>query len=265
MQTYSDVLYEVVDDATALITINRPDRYNAFRGKTVEELIDAFKRAWADPAVRCVILTGAGDKAFCTGGDVKQRAETGDYGPTSNGLFEIEYLQRVIREIPKPVIAAVNGVAVGGGHVLQVLCDLTIASETARFGQAGPKVGSFDAGFGTAYLAHIVGEKRAREIWYLCRLYPASEVATWGLVNKVVPPEKVVEEARAWAREIAERAPTAIKFLKASFNADTEHQAGLSLMANAGLKVYVESDEAREGAAAFAEKRPADFSKYSAV
>jgi naphthoate synthase len=263
MTEYSDVLYEVVDDTTALVTINRPDRYNAFRGRTIEELIDAFKRAWADEVVRCVILTGAGDKAFCTGGDVKQRAETGNYGPTSNGLFEIEYFQRLIREIPKPVIAAVNGVAVGGGHVLQVLCDLSIASATARFGQAGPKVGSFDAGFGTAYLAHIVGEKRAREMWYLCRLYSAPEVASWGLVNKVVTPADLLTEARAWAIEIAEKAPTAIKFLKASFNADTEHQAGLSLMANAGLKVYVESDEAKEGAAAFAEKRPAQFGKYS--
>jgi naphthoate synthase len=262
--TYTDVNYEVVDLTTAIITINRPERYNAFRGRTIEELIHAFKKAWADADVRCVILTGAGDKAFCSGGDVKQRAETGDYGPTTNGLFEIEYLQRLIREIPKPVIAAVNGIAVGGGHVLQVLCDLTIASDTARFGQAGPKVGSFDAGFGTAYLAHIVGEKRAREIWYLCRLYSATEVASWGLVNKVVAPELLLTEARSWAAEIAEKAPTAIKFLKASFNADTEHQAGLSLMANAGLKVYVESEEAKEGAAAFAEKRRPEFAKYSA-
>lgn len=262
MSDYSDILYEVVDGTTAIVTINRPERYNAFRGQTIEELIHAFKRAWADKAVRAVILTGAGDKAFCTGGDVKQRAETGDYGPTSNGLFEIELLQRTIRDMPKPVIAAVNGVAVGGGHVLQVLCDLSIASETARFGQAGPKVGSFDAGFGTAYLARIVGEKRAREMWYLCRLYSAEEVERWGLVNKVVPPDQVLTEARAWAKEIAEKAPTAIRFVKHSFNADTEHQAGLLMMANAGLKVYVDSDEAREGAAAFAEKRPADFSEY---
>jgi 2-ketocyclohexanecarboxyl-CoA hydrolase len=262
MTDYTDLLYDVVDGTTAVITINRPDRYNAFRGKTIEELINAFKAAWSDNAVRCVILTGAGDRAFCTGGDVKQRAETGDYGPTSNGLFEIEYLQRVIREIPKPVIAAVNGVAVGGGHVLQVLCDISIASEDARFGQAGPKVGSFDAGFGTAYLARVVGEKRAREIWYLCRLYSATEVERWGLVNKVVPSDQVMDEARQWAREIAEKAPTAIKFIKHSFNADTEHQAGLSWMAGAGLKLYVESEEAKEGAAAFVEKRPADYSNY---
>lgn len=263
MDNYADILYDVVDDTTAIITINRPERFNAFRGQTIEELIRALKRAWAAPAIRCVILTGAGDRAFCSGGDVKQRAETGDYGPTSNGLFEIEYLQRLIREIPKPVIAAVNGVAVGGGHVLQVLCDLTIAADTARFGQAGPKVGSFDAGFGTAYLARVVGEKRAREIWYLCRLYSAHEVERWGLVNKVVPAAQLLDEARSWAREIAQKAPTAIKFLKHSFNADTEHQAGLSMMAKDGLQVYVESDEAREGAAAFAEKRTPDFSRYT--
>ena len=186
-EAFEDIRYEV-DGTTAVITINRPDRYNAFRGRTVEELIKAFRLAWADRAVRCVILTGEGDKAFCTGGDVKQRAETGDYGPTRSGLFEIDYLHKLIRDIPKPVIAAVNGVAVGGGHVLHVLCDLTIASETARFGQAGPRVGSFDAGFGSAYLARVVGEKRAREIWYLCRQYDADTAERWGLVNAVVPP-----------------------------------------------------------------------------
>jgi dihydroxynaphthoic acid synthetase len=170
MTTFEDITYEV-DQATAIITINRPHRYNAFRGQTVEELIKAFRSAWADRSVQAVILTGAGEKAFCTGGDVKQRAETGDYGPTESGMFEIGYLHKLIRDIPKPVIAAVNGVAIGGGHVLHVLCDLTIAAENATFGQAGPKVGSFDAGFGSAYLARVVGEKRAREIWYLCRQY----------------------------------------------------------------------------------------------
>jgi naphthoate synthase len=158
---FEDIRYEV-DGTTAVVTIARPERYNAFRGRTVEELIAAFRSAWADRAVRCVILTGEGDRAFCSGGDVKQRAETGDYGPTESGLWEINYLHKLLRDIPKPVIAAVNGVAIGGGHVLHVLCDLTIASETARFGQAGPRVGSFDAGFGTGYLARVVGEKRAR-------------------------------------------------------------------------------------------------------
>ena len=158
--------------------------------------------------MRCIILTGEGDKAFCSGGDVKQRAETGDYGPTKSGLWEINYLHKLIRDIPKPVIAAVNGVAIGGGHVLHVICDLSIASETARFGQAGPRVGSFDAGFGTAYLARVVGEKRAREIWYLCRQYDAATAERWGLVNAVVPQEEVLAEAKRWAAEIANMSPT---------------------------------------------------------
>ena len=198
-QTFEDIRYEI-DGPVGVITINRPDRYNAFRGRTVEELIKAFRLAWADKAVQVVILTGEGQKAFCTGGDVKQRAETGDYGPTESGMFEIGNLHKLIRDIPKPVIAAVNGVAVGGGHVLHVLCDLTIASETARFGQAGPKVGSFDAGFGSAYLARVVGEKRAREIWYLCRLYDAATAERWGLVNAVVPADQLLAEAKSWAQ-----------------------------------------------------------------
>src|SRR6201991_3688895 len=188
-QTYEDIRYDI-DGPAAVITIDRPDRYNAFRGRTVEELIRAFRAAWADRGVQAVILTGEGQKAFCTGGDVKQRAETGDYGPTESGMFEIGNLHKLIRDIPKPVIAAVNGVAVGGGHVLHVLCDLSIASETARFGQAGPKVGSFDAGFGSAYLARVVGEKRARQIWYLLDLYDAHTAERWGLVNEGVPAEQ---------------------------------------------------------------------------
>jgi 2-ketocyclohexanecarboxyl-CoA hydrolase len=250
-------------DGVAWVTLNRPEVHNAFDRQMMHEVHECWRELRENDDVRVVVLTGAGDKAFCTGGDVKQRALTGDYGPTGNGLFEIDYLQRLMREIPKPVIAAVNGLAVGGGHVLQVLCDLSIAASTARFGQAGPKVGSFDAGFGTAYLARVVGEKRARELWYLCRLYSADEVASWGLVNKVVAPGQVLAEARAWADEIALKAPTAIKFLKASFNADTEHQAGLSMMAAAGLKVYVDSEEAREGAAAFADKRIPDFANFA--
>ncbi|HEY8740193.1 MAG TPA: enoyl-CoA hydratase-related protein [Candidatus Dormibacteraeota bacterium] len=261
MADYADILYEV-EETTAIVTINRPDRYNAFRAGTVEEMISAFRRAWADKKVRCIILTGAGDKAFCSGGDVKQRAETGDYGPTKSGLFEIDYFHKLIRDVPKPVIAAVNGVAVGGGHVLHVLCDVTIAAEHARFGQAGPRVGSFDAGFGAAYLARVVGEKRAREIWYFCRQYTAQEAERWGLVNKVVPGEELMAEARRWAQEIAEKSPTAIKFLKYAFNTDTEHQAGLANMATAGLELFVSTPEGREGAAAFAEKRPPEFSRY---
>lgn len=261
MPTFEDITYEV-DQATAIITINRPHRYNAFRGKTVEELIKAFRSAWADRSVQAVILTGAGEKAFCTGGDVKQRAETGDYGPTESGMFEIGYLHKLIRDIPKPVIAAVNGIAVGGGHVLHVLCDLTIAAENATFGQAGPKVGSFDAGFGSAYLARVVGEKRAREIWYLCRQYDAVTAERWGLVNAVVPADKVLDEAKAWAAEIAEKSPTAIRFLKQSFNADTDHQAGLSNMAMSALDLFTASPEGLEGAAAFAEKRKPEFNRH---
>jgi dihydroxynaphthoic acid synthetase len=261
MTTFEDITYEV-DRATAIITINRPHRYNAFRGQTVEELIKAFRSAWADRSVQAVILTGAGEKAFCTGGDVKQRAETGDYGPTESGMFEIGYLHKLIRDIPKPVIAAVNGIAVGGGHVLHVLCDLTIAAENATFGQAGPKVGSFDAGFGSAYLARVVGEKRAREIWYLCRQYDAATAERWGLVNAVVPAGRLLDEAKAWAAEIAEKSPTAIRFLKQSFNADTDHQAGLSNMAMSALDLFTASPEGQEGAAAFAEKRKPEFNRH---
>src|SRR5579862_9451897 len=186
MQEFTDVTYEV-DEGLAWITINRPERYNAFRARTVDELVMAFKRAWASDDVGVVALTGAGDKAFCAGGDQKQRMETGDYGPSQSGLFEVDALHRVIRDTPKPVIAAVNGLAIGGGHVLHVICDLSIAAEHARFGQAGPRVGSFDAGFGTGYLARVVGEKRAREIWFLCRQYDAEEAERWRLVNRVVP------------------------------------------------------------------------------
>ena len=255
---YQDIVYGVSGSA-AVITINRPERYNAFRGQTVEELIGAFRSAWADKQVRSIILTGAGDKAFCSGGDVKQRAESGDYGPTNSGLFEIDYLHRLIRDVPKPVIAAVNGVAIGGGHVLQVLCDVTIASDTARFGQAGPRVGSFD-GFGSMYLARVVGEKRAREMWYFCRQYDAATAERWGLVNKVVPADHLMDEAKAWADELGEKSPTALRFLKHAFNADTEHQAGIANMSTSALELFVLTSEAREGAAAFAEKRAPNFS-----
>lgn len=256
-----DVLYEV-DRGLAWITINRPERYNAFRGRTVDELIRCFKAAWADHTVGVVALTGAGDRAFCAGGDQKQRQETGDYGPTETGLFEIESLHRVIRDIPKPVIAAVNGAAIGGGHVLHVLCDLTIAAEHATFGQAGPRVGSFDAGFGSAYLARIIGEKRAREVWFLCRVYDAATMERWGLVNKVVPGDRLRDEVRAWADEILALSPTALRALKHSFNADSESIAGLSTMAWDTLDLFTDTEEAHEGVRAFAEKRPPDFSPF---
>ena len=256
-----DVLYEV-ERGLAWITIDRPERLNAFRGRTIDELIRAFKMAWADRTVGVVALTGAGDRAFCAGGDQKQRLETGDYGPTESGIFEVETLHRLIRDIPKPVIAAVNGLAIGGGHVLQVLCDLTIAADHATFGQAGPRVGSFDAGFGTAYLARILGEKRAREVWYLCRRYSAETMERWGLVNAVVPLAELRGEVRRWADEILEKSPTAIRVLKHSFNADSDHLAGLSHLAFDGLELFTHTEEGMEGARAFAERREPDFSRF---
>jgi 2-ketocyclohexanecarboxyl-CoA hydrolase len=261
MDDLTDVRYEV-ENGLAWVTINRPERMNAFRARTVDELIACLKRAWASSKVGVVCLTGAGDRAFCTGGDQKQRAETGDYGPSETGLFEVETLHRVLREIPKPVIAAVNGYAIGGGHVLHVLCDLTIAADTAVFGQSGPRVGSFDAGFGTAYLARVVGEKRAREIWMLCRRYDAATAERWGLVNAVVPAAELRAEVRRWADEILALSPTALRFVKQSFNADTEHLAGVGQLAFSGLDLFVESPEAREGVTAFTEKRTPDFAPY---
>ncbi len=257
----TDVAYRV-DRGLAWITIDRPERYNAFRARTVDELIFAFKTAWADRAVGAIALTGAGDRAFCAGGDQKQRQETGDYGPSETGLFEVEALHRVIRDVPKPVIAAVNGVAIGGGHVLHVLCDLTIAAEHARFGQAGPRVGSFDAGFGSAYLARILGEKRAREVWYLCRQYDAATMERWGLVNAVVPLEDLREEVRRWADEMLAMSPTALQVLKHSFNADSESVAGIGSLAFDSLELFVQTPEAREGVAAFNERRAPDFAKF---
>jgi naphthoate synthase len=258
---FADIRYQL-DESVALITIDRPERMNAFRGQTVEELIVAFRRAWADGAVSAAVLTGAGDRAFCAGGDMKQKAETGDYGASGSGMYEIEALHRLIRTIPKPVIAAVNGFAIGGGHVLHVLCDLSVASETARFGQVGPRVGSFDAGFGTAYLARVVGEKRAREIWFLLDQYDAKTAERWGLVNAVVPPEQVLPTAIAWGKRIASYSPTAIRFLKHSFNADTDHLVGIQSLAYDGLELFSKTDEAHEGAIAFREKRPPDFTGY---
>lgn len=258
---FGDITYER-RNAAAVITINRPDRYNAFRAQTVEELIKAFKLAWADRGVQAVVLTGAGQKAFCTGGDVKQRAETGDYGPSESGMFEIGLLHKTIRDIPKPVIAAVNGLAIGGGHVLHVLCDLSVASDTARFGQSGPRVGSFDAGFGSAYLARVVGEKRARQIWFLLDLYDAHTAERWNLVNDVVPAEELMDKAREYARKISSYSPTALRFLKHSFNADSDHMQGLGNIAFAGLDLFVETPEAKEGANAFAEKRQPDFGPW---
>ena len=258
---FTDVKYDV-SDSIATITINRPDRYNALRGRTVDELLAAFKYSWVDNSVGAIILTGAGEKAFCSGGDQKERAATGGYGETETGMFEIESLHKLIRAVPKPVIAAVNGFAIGGGHVLHVLCDLSIAADTAKFGQVGPRVGSFDAGFGTAYLARVVGEKRAREIWFLCEQYDAATAERWGLVNKVVAPHDLMNAAREWAGKISHLSPTALKTLKHSFNADSEHIGGLQSLAFDVLDLYTDTDEAKEGGKAFTEKRAPDFKKF---
>jgi naphthoate synthase len=261
LNEFTDVLYEV-KQGVAILTINRPDRYNALRGRTVDELLTAFKTAWVDSKVGAVILTGAGDKAFCTGGDQKERAEKGNYGETETGMFEIESLHKLIRSIPKPVIAAVNGFAIGGGHVLHVLSDLTISSSTAKFGQVGPRVGSFDAGFGSAYLARVVGEKRARQIWFLCEQYDAETAERWGLVNKVVQPDQLMAAAMEWALKVCALSPTALKALKHSFNADTDHIVGIQSLAFDVLDLYTQTDESKEGGKAFSEKRSPDFGQF---
>lgn len=261
LEEFTDIGYEV-QDGVAVITIDRPDRYNALRGRTVDELIYAFRYAWIDESVGAIVLTGAGEKAFCSGGDQKERAATGGYGETEMGMFEIERLHRLIREVPKPVIAAVNGFAIGGGHVLHVLCDVSLASTTAKFGQVGPRVGSFDAGFGTAYLARVVGEKRAREIWFFCDQYDAATAERWGLVNRVVEPAELLPLAKEWGRKACALSPTALKTLKHSFNADSDHIVGIQSLAFDVLDLFVDTDEAKEGARAFIEKREPDFGPY---
>jgi 2-ketocyclohexanecarboxyl-CoA hydrolase len=256
MDTYRDILFEV-RDGVARITINRPEKYNAFTAETCEELIAAFRRAGWDRDVAVIVLTGAGDKAFCTGAD--QSAHEGSYGGRGTIGLPIDELQSIIRDVPKPVIARVQGFAIGGGNVLATLCDLTIASEKAVFGQVGPKVGSVDPGFGTAYLARLVGEKRAREIWYLCRRYSAKEAYDMGLVNAVVPPERLDEEVDRWCAELRERSPTAIAIAKRSFNADTEQLRGLSALGFEAVALYYGTEESKEGGRAFREKRPPRF------
>ena len=257
----TDTRYEV-QDGLAWITIDRPERYNAFTAHTVDELLWCVKAAWADPTVGVLALTGAGEKSFCPGGDVKMAAETGGYGPSESGLFELEALHRSLRSVPKPVIAAVNGVAAGGGHVLSVLCDLTIAADTATFGQSGPRVGSWDAGLGTGLLARAIGEKRAREMWYLCRRYDAKQMYDWGLVNAVVPLSELRAEVRRWAQELLAMSPTSLKLLKHAFTADTEALSGLARVAFDALDMFIPTPEAHEGKVAFAQRRPPDFTPY---
>ncbi|MGB3720573.1 MAG: 2-ketocyclohexanecarboxyl-CoA hydrolase [Proteobacteria bacterium] len=256
---YEDILYDVTD-GVARITINRPHVLNAFRGKTCEELIHAFNRAGWDKSIGVIVLTGAGDRAFCTGGD--QSAHDGQYDGRGMIGLPIEELQCIIRDVPKPVIARVQGYAIGGGNVLATLCDFTIASEKAIFGQVGPKVGSVDPGFGTAYLARVVGEKKAREMWYLCRRYTAAEAFAMGLVNTVVPHEELDNEVNRWCAEILERSPTAIAIAKRSFNADTENIRGIAAMGMQALAMYYETEESKEGVRAFIEKRKPEFRKF---
>ncbi|MGW8321948.1 MAG: enoyl-CoA hydratase-related protein [Thermodesulfobacteriota bacterium] len=256
---FEDVLYEK-KDGTARVIINRAKRGNALRTKTLLEMIEALEDAADDHSVGVIVITGAGEKAFCTGGDSADAGE-GKAG-YSRGLKKIFEVERLVRMCQKPVIAAVNGWAVGGGHVLHVLCDLTIASETAKFAQVGPKVGSFEAGFGAAYLARLVGEKKAREMWFLCRTYTAQEALAMGLVNKVVPPDKLMEEVDNWCEEILQKSPTALAFLKNSLNMPTDWIYGLQRQAGEGLWQYYASDEAMEGRKSFLEKRKPDFKQF---
>jgi 2-ketocyclohexanecarboxyl-CoA hydrolase len=256
---YEDILYRV-DAGVAHIIINRPQVMNAFRGQTCEELIHAFNAAGWDKSIGVIVLGGAGDKAFCTGGD--QSAHEGQYDGRGLIGLPIEDLHSVIRDVPKPVIARVQGYAIGGGNVLATLCDLTIASEKAVFGQVGPKVGSVDPGFGTAYLARVVGEKKAREIWYLCRRYSAAEALAMGLVNTVVPHDRLDAEMATWCAEIIERSPTAITIAKRSFNADSDNIRGIGGMGMQALSMYYATEESREGVRAFNEKRKPDFRKF---
>ncbi len=257
--TYSDILYTETDGVAA-ITIDRPDKMNAFRARTCEELIDALNRAAWSKEVGVIVLGGAGERAFCTGGD--QSAHAGKYDGRGTIGLPIEEVHSLIREAPKPVIARVQGYAIGGGNVLCTVCDFTIASEKAIFGQVGPRVGSVDPGFGTAYLARLVGEKKAREIWYLCRRYSAAEALAMGLVNTVVRHEELDAEIARWCAEILDMSPTAIAIAKRSFNADTDHIKGIGAMGMQSVALYYDTDEAREGTAAFKEKRKPNFRKY---
>ncbi len=258
---FEDILYQK-GEGIARITINRPRVMNAFRPRTIDEMVAAFQDAWHDETVGVVVLTGAGDRAFCSGGDQRLKSAGGYKDEKGSTRMQVMELHRNIRMIPKPVIAMVNGYAIGGGHVLHVLCDLSIASETAIFGQTGPKVGSFDGGFGAVFLASIVGEKKAREMWYLCHQYSAAEAERMGLVNRVVPAEKLEEETMKWCRELLQKSPTALRMMKASFNAATDWVYGLQAVAHGANSLFYGSEEALEGSGAFLEKRKPDFSPY---
>ena len=266
VKDYEDIIYEKMD-GIAKITINRPEVRNAFRPETVIEMYDAFSEAREDQSIGVILLTGAGPTkdgkyAFCSGGDQKIRGDKGYVGKDGVPRLNVLDLQKLIRSIPKVVIALVAGYAIGGGHVLHVVCDLTIAADNAIFGQTGPKVGSFDGGFGSSYLARIVGQKKAREIWYLCNQYNAKEAEAMGLVNKVVPVDRLEEEGVEWAKQILQHSPMAIRVLKSAFNAELDGQAGIQELAGNATLLYYMSEEAQEGKKAYLEKRKPDFKKY---
>ena len=264
---YSDIRFELSGDGIAKITINRPEVRNAFRPQTLFQLSEAFDHARDDPEVGVIILTGEGPHAFCSGGDQRIRGDDGYLGDDTVakrgiGRLNVLDLQVQIRRTPKPVVAMVAGYAIGGGHVLHVVCDLTIAADNARFGQTGPKVGSFDGGYGSGLLARQIGQKRAREVWFLCRQYDAETALSWGLVNAVVPLERLEEETVAWCREMLALSPLALRMLKASMNAADDGQAGIQQLAGHATLLFYMSDEAQEGRNAYQEKRPPDFYKF---
>lgn len=259
---FTDIVYEKCSDGIAKITINRPQVHNAFRPQTVMEMSRALNDARNDAYVGVIILTGMGEKAFCSGGDQKVRGTGGYVGDDGTPRLNVLDLQREIRTCPKPVVAMVAGWCVGGGHVLHMMCDLTIAAENAMFGQTGPRVGSFDGGWGASYMARIIGQKKAREIWFLCRFYNAKEALDMGLVNTVVPLEKLEAETVQWCREMLANSPLALRCLKAALNADCDGQAGLQELAGNATLLYYMTEEGREGKNAFLEKRRPDFSKF---
>ena len=259
---YQDIRYQKAAEGIAKVTINRPEVRNAFRPQTVTEMIRAFDVARDDGEIGVVVLTGEGPDAFCSGGDQRVRGAGGYVGNDGVPRLNVLDLQRRIRTLPKPVVAAVAGYAIGGGHVLHVVCDLTIAADNARFGQTGPRVGSFDAGFGSSYLARIVGQKKAREIWFLCRQYDAAEALQMGLVNKVVPLAELERETVQWCREMLELSPMALRFLKSALNADCDGQAGLQDLAGSATLLYYLTDEGKEGKEAYLEKRKPNFKKF---
>jgi naphthoate synthase len=261
IKEYKEIVFHKYE-GIARISINRPEVHNAFTPLTVKEMINAMEHCREDEEIGVIILTGEGGKAFCSGGDQSVRGHGGYVGTDTVPRLNVLDLQKLIRSIPKPVIAAVAGWAIGGGHVLHVICDLTIAAENARFGQTGPKVGSFDGGFGASYLARIVGQKKAREIWYLCDQYDAKEALEMGLVNKVVPLDQLEEAYVQWSKKILEKSPLALRMLKSAFNAELDGQAGIQELAGNATLLYYLSDEAKEGKNAFLEKRKPDFSKF---